>query len=124
VTFPSEPDPSQPKKRRTRKKPAGPITDLQALISSKDLRFESPEDPAERRSRLSIKEAQANHELWRDKMMIFACLVALIVLGLVSILFLFMTGQSPETRTWAAATLSAIVSGVVTYSLGRVGKIP
>jgi len=71
-----------------------------------------------------IKEEQARHELWRDKAMIFACLIALTILGLVSIVFLFAPGQHPETRTWTAATLSAIVSGVVTYSLGRAGKLP
>ena len=57
-------------------------------------------------------------------MMIFACLVALSILGLVSILFLFLPGQAQDTRTWAIATLSAIVSGVVSYSLGRTGKAP
>ena len=54
--------------------------------------------------------------------MIFACLIALTILCAVSITFLFLPGQANETRTWAAATLSAIVSGVVTYSLGRTGK--
>jgi hypothetical protein len=56
--------------------------------------------------------------------MIFACLVGLTTLGLVSIFFLFLPGQAQDTRTWAIATLSAIVSGVVSYSLGRAGKAP
>jgi hypothetical protein len=99
-------------------------TGINALISSKDFHFESREDPQERRSRIAIKEAQARHELWRDKILLVACLVALGVLGVVCLLFLFLPGQSTESRTWAAASLTAIVSGVVNYSLGRAGKNP
>jgi hypothetical protein len=122
MTTSSEPDPTQPKKPQSRKKQVNRPTDLQTVIDSKDLRFESREDPQERRSRLSIKEAQAQHELWRDRIMIYACLVALSVLGMVSLVFLLVPGQTTESRTWAAASLSAIVSGVVNYSLGRAGK--
>lgn len=119
-----DPQPSPPKKRQPRKKVDGPKIDLQALIFSDGLRFESREDPEDRRSRLAIEKARANHELWRDKLMVFACLIALAILGTVSIVALFLGNHHPETRTWAAATLSAIVSGVVTYSLGRAGKSP
>jgi membrane protein YqaA with SNARE-associated domain len=51
-----------------------------------------------------------------------SCLVAAGILGLASIVFLALPGPSPELKTWAAATLSSIVSGVVSYSLGRAGK--
>jgi hypothetical protein len=103
MTTPQEPGPPQPKKRQTRKKAADEVTDLKAVAAIKDLKFESREDPQERRSRLSIKEAQAQHELWRDKIMIYACLVALSVLGIASLFFLLFPGQTSESRTWAAA---------------------
>jgi hypothetical protein len=122
LTESSGEGPDPPGKRRVRKRPNKQTDDLRAFLETQELRFESLEKPDERRSRLSIKEAQARHELWRDKVMIFACLIGLSILGLVSILFLFLPGQPSETRTWAIATPSAIVSGVVTYSLGRTGK--
>lgn len=51
--------------------------------------------------------------------MIIACLIGLSILGIVSLVFLFLSGQPSDTRTRAIARLSAIVSGVVTYSLGQ-----
>jgi hypothetical protein len=73
---------------------------------------------------VSIEEARAKHDLWRDKMLILTCLVALSVVGLVCVILLFVPGWDAERRTWAAGTLSAIVSGVVSYSLGKAGKAP
>jgi hypothetical protein len=63
MTDSSGSDPQQPRKRRPRKKPAAPDTDILTLMQAGKVRLETEEDPEERRSRLSIEEAKARHEL-------------------------------------------------------------
>ena len=114
-------EPVPPRKRAARKKP-GPEISVEKSTLAHGLRIESAESPEELRSRLSIEEARASHELWRDRAILRVCLFGFPLLAFVCLLILLLPGGSVETRTWATSTLTGIATGIVGYSLGKSGK--
>ena len=117
----SDPESTPPRKRGSRKK-VRPTIAVHEFDLAHGVRLETAESPEELRSRLSIDEAKAAHEIWRDKAILLCCLFAVPVLVVTCLLVLLLPGGSVEARTWAASTLTGIATGIVGYSLGKSGK--
>jgi hypothetical protein len=110
-----------PKKRASRRQPRTSIF-MHEFDIERGFTIQKTESPDEMRSRLSIEEAKAAHEIWRDKVILRCCLFAVPVLIVACLSVLLIPGGPVEARTWAASTLTAVVTGIVGYSLGKSGK--
>ena len=114
-------DPRLARKRSVRKK-SDPAMTLDRLIALLGLDVKSAERPEEMRSRLAIEKKRAEHELWRDRLVLRFSLVAFSVVGVGALLILIWPGQSHVAQTWASSTLAAITSGLVGFALGKSNK--
>ncbi len=116
---PSAPDPSKPSRRPARKAPAD---NLSLALAGQKVSVVSRETKQEQASRLRQEEARSAHDLWRDRLILRACLIAFPVLGGGCLLILFLPGQPIEARTWAISTLTGLATGIVGYAFGKSGR--
>jgi hypothetical protein len=120
-TEPSEPGSTRKSSpTRSRNEPV----DLVELVRTGHLtgKIESPEFPAERRSRLIIEEAKVKHELRKEMVILVATLIGLGTIFLLCLVIAIRPGPS-EDKKWAMSVLATIVSGGVGYlARGRANK--
>ncbi len=116
---PSEKDvPSSSKKPRPRRTSKQQL-DLEVLYQSTT--FQSREMPEELVVRLRTEEKKADHELWKEKVILFVVLAGLIVITVTCLVITLIPGTS-EDKKWAMAALASIVSAGVGYLGGRASK--
>ncbi len=98
--------------------------DLNALANRPDhqLSIVPREDPEERATRLSIKEADAAYHRHKDLTLhIIAFVVIGVALGL-CVWAIVKEDSTAEDRQWAVPLLTAIVTGLVGYITGKSTK--
>jgi hypothetical protein len=83
--------------------------------------FKSREKPQELKARLQTEEKKAEHELWKEKIILRIVLAGLSTITLACLVVALIPGPS-EDKKWAMAILASIVSAGVGYLGGRASK--
>jgi hypothetical protein len=122
--MPSDPIESVPPQTKVgSSRPESSPLDFSELIRSGhlDAKIKPRELPAERASRLTIDEAKARHQLWKEKVVLVATLIGL---GSISIVCfaIALRPEPSEDKKWAMAILGSIVAGGIGYLGGRASK--
>jgi hypothetical protein len=86
--------------------------------------IKSRELPDERASRLRRGEVDAEYARMNHRLVLRAVIALLALVMIVAVIIVFVPGLSPETKNWATATISAIVSGCIGYISGKAAKNP
>lgn len=77
-------------------------------------RFEPPEAPAERASRLRREEAITAHRLSRDRIILVATLAVTGLVFVVAVAVLALSSQA-DARSWAMATITSVATAYLGY---------
>lgn len=99
-----------------------PKLDLNKLAKRHDLRLiiEPVQDASELKARRKLKKAEANHARRKDWRLFQVALGTVVALGLICILVIFLN-PSGSDNVWPKATLTAMVTGILGYLLGKSG---
>ncbi len=93
------------------------IIDLDQLYEAAKVKIELPEHDDDRRHRLHMQARQQDWELVREKWLFAFGLIFVALIGALAILNIATTPQSPSP--WATSVLTALVSGLLGYLVGR-----
>ena len=80
------------------------------------------EAPAQETTRLEMEKAEAEHRLWKDRIL---HIVAVVGIGLafgLCVLVILREGSGSKGAEWAVPMLAGIVAGIVGYLFGKSAK--
>ncbi len=93
--------------------------DLNDLASRHQLSIIPREDPEQRESRIRITEADASHGRRKDLLLLISALVVIGAALCLCVWAIVREGSTAADREWAVPLLTAIVTGLLGYVVGR-----
>jgi hypothetical protein len=100
-------------------KPARPA-DLPTL--AKNFTIQTRDSAEEIKARIQREQDEANHQRYKDKVILWAVIIVVGGASLASLACLFLPGTSPETLKWATTLLTTVVAGGLGYMTGKGSK--
>lgn len=84
--------------------------------------LKSAEPREELRSRLRQKEADAEYQRHKEKVILWAVVIIVSLVTLLCLGLVLLSGIQPETTKWATTLLTTVVAGGVGYMTGKGSK--
>ena len=100
------------------------VTEFGSVVLPKGvkLKIESPESPAEIRSRLQEQKAEAIHARSKDLLLFRVVLAGVVAVAGLCLWVALGPGHTPDDKKWSTSILTSMVSAGVGYLTGKAVK--